>query len=172
MPQGGRLIIGTKAVDRTEPAIQDHPHLMPGGYVELYVSDTGVGIEKGIIPKIFEPFFTTKEQGKGTGLGLATVEGIVSQSRGLRLRGERTGAGDDVPHPPARGGARTRGRPGNPIAETADIGPPTILLVEEDPAVRGLVRQVLELEGYEVLAASSGPEASALRGSTGARSGC
>jgi PAS domain S-box-containing protein len=82
MPRGGKLVIGTKSIELSESFAQEHPPLQPGSHVVLSVTDTGTGMEKGIIRKIFEPFFTTKELGKGTGLGLATVEGIVSQSKG------------------------------------------------------------------------------------------
>ncbi|MBE0602522.1 MAG: PAS domain S-box protein, partial [Deltaproteobacteria bacterium] len=157
MPQGGKLIIGTKAADLPHALIEEHPNLVPGGYVELYVSDTGIGMDKGIIPRIFEPFFTTKEQGKGTGLGLATVEGIVGQSRGYVSVESEPGRGttfrillpevEEVPP-----------KPDGPVPEKAVGGRETILLVEDDPSVRSLVRQVLESEGYAVLTASTGAE--------------
>jgi len=142
MPQGGKLIIGTKAADLPQALVEEHPNLVPGGYVELYVSDTGIGMDKGIIPRIFEPFFTTKEQGKGTGLGLATVEGIVGQSRGYVSVESEPGRGTTfrILLPEVVGGRET------------------ILLVEDDPSVRSLVRQVLESDGYAVLTASTGAE--------------
>ncbi len=158
MPNGGKLVIGTKAVVVPETFVREHPNLVPGGYVELYVSDTGVGMEKGIIPKIFEPFFTTKEQGKGTGLGLASVEGIVSQSRGHVSVESEPGRGTtfriflpEVRREPAKDAA--------PVSEGAVGGREAILLVEDDPAVLDLVRRVLDSNGYAVIAARDGAEA-------------
>ena len=158
MPHGGKLIIGTKAVDLPESFAREHPHLVPGGYVELYVSDTGIGMEKGIIPKIFEPFFTTKEQGKGTGLGLASVEGIVSQSRGHVSVESEPGRGTTfrILLPEVERAPREARKS---VPEYAPGARETILVVEDEPAVRSLVRQVLDSDGFAVLTACDGAEA-------------
>ncbi len=157
MPHGGKLIIGTKAVDLPESFAREHPHLVPGGYVELYVSDTGIGMEKGIIPKIFEPFFTTKEQGKGTGLGLASVEGIVSQSRGHVSVESEPGRGTTfrILLPEVEQAPREARKS---VPEYAPGARETILIVEDEPAVRSLVRQVLDSDGFAVLTACDGAE--------------
>jgi PAS domain S-box-containing protein len=121
MPHGGRLVVGTRKADVPGPFAGETPAPPRGGYVELFVSDTGTGIEKGILPKIFEPFFTTKGVGKGTGLGLSTVEGIVIQSRGhvavesepgrgttFRIFLPEAGAGPEEPEDPPSGEAAGR----------------------------------------------------------------
>jgi two-component system sensor histidine kinase EvgS len=159
MPNGGKLVIGTKAVVVPETFVREHPNLLPGGYVELYVSDTGVGMEKGIIPKIFEPFFTTKEQGKGTGLGLASVEGIVSQSRGHVSVESEPGRGTTFRILLPEVGNEPPGAAAAPVPEGAVGGREAILLVEDDPAVLDLVRSVLDSNGYAVIAARDGAEA-------------
>jgi len=157
MPNGGKLVIGTKSVVLPESFVREHPNLLPGGYVELYVSDTGVGMEKGIIPKIFEPFFTTKEQGKGTGLGLASVEGIISQSRGHVSVDSEPGRGTTfrILLPEVK---REPPRAADPVPEGSVGGREAILLVEDDPAVLDLVRRVLDSNGYAVIAARDGAE--------------
>ncbi len=159
MPKGGRLTIETRNVTVEKGARRDIIGLEPGAYVMLAVRDTGHGMDAETRSHLFEPFFTTKEKGKGTGLGLSTVYGIVKQSKGSITVDSTPGQGttfriyfplidqDDA-------GA----------AGTADIPDPkhgreTILLVEDEPAVRGLVHETLRLHGYTVLEARHGIEA-------------
>jgi CheY-like chemotaxis protein len=158
MPHGGRLTLETVNVAPS----RDTAHSMglrPGPSVMLSVSDTGVGIPRALQDRIFEPFFTTKEQGKGTGLGLATVYGIVKQS----------GGDIEVDSAPGRG---TRFRIYLPVVDALEPyperepaggapmrGSETVLLVEDEEAVRELARDILESHGYTVLEATNGGEA-------------
>jgi signal transduction histidine kinase len=156
MPAGGRLTIQTTNVERNA---EDRLDSEPGPYVLLAVHDTGIGIAPETIPQIFEPFFTTKEEGRGTGLGLATVFGIVKQSGGeIRVDSERgRGTTFKVYLPHAR-------KPINPI-DSAEAnhkpaqGSETILLVEDEEPVRSLEREVLTASGYTVLEAHSASHA-------------
>ncbi|GIW52088.1 MAG: hypothetical protein KatS3mg081_1443 [Gemmatimonadales bacterium] len=161
MPQGGALRIETALADLSEPQAElDEPP--QGRYALLRVTDTGTGIPPEYLPRIFEPFFTTKEAGKGTGLGLATVYGVVRQHGGtVRVR-SRVGQGTtfEIFLPlrkesvTAAGAEEVRPRPKG--------GSETVLLVEDDPDVRSTVRTILERSGYRVLAASNGAEARGL----------
>jgi len=158
MPQGGRLRLETVnvSVNAHSPAIQ--PYVVPGEYVSLIVRDTGLGMDQETRARVFEPFFTTKEKGKGTGLGLATVYGIVKQSGGYIWVESDLGAGSVfqtlLPRVPA---------PADPqrVPEAPDFhsGGETILLVEDDPVVRRMAAEVLLSKGYRVLAAPSGADA-------------
>jgi PAS domain S-box-containing protein len=161
MPRGGELRIATFA-STVERGAGDKGELQPGAYVGFSVTDSGTGIAPEDLPRIFEPFFTTKGPGKGTGLGLATVYGIVSQHRGAVFVQSAPGQGSrfDIwlpastvpvrkPPPVSRGAAASAKRPQDAV----------ILLVEDDPHVRALTRTVLEREGYQVCEASHGPEA-------------
>jgi CheY-like chemotaxis protein len=162
MPSGGTLRLSTEVVNVDAAMAQTREGLVPGQYAALVVADTGVGIEPAELQKIFEPFYSTKGPGKGTGLGLATVYGIVKQSGGHVYVDSTPGAGcrftvllprveeheepgaDPAPHPaPPR-------------------GTEVVLLVEDEPVVRGAVRRQLERQGYAVLEASNGSEALAL----------
>jgi CheY-like chemotaxis protein len=162
MPRGGRLVIETSnaALDSTF-AVQHHG-VVPGDYVMLCVSDTGLGMDRETQTRIFEPFFTTKEQGKGTGLGLATVYGIVKQAAGYIWVYSEPGRGTTfkVYFPLAEVGSEPA-----ELVSTASakyFGIETVLLVEDEDGVRALVRQVLQKQGYKVLQASSGAEALAI----------
>jgi PAS domain S-box-containing protein len=159
MPQGGKLIIETANVELDQTYASQHPGTAPGHYVMLAVSDTGVGMDAATQARLFEPFFTTKELGKGTGLGLATVYGIVKQSGGDIWVYSEPGGGatfkiylprvdEAVPPPEAQ-----------PELLEGSGGVETILLVEDEVVVRALARQVLELNGYTVLEAGHGGEA-------------
>ena len=159
MPQGGRLIIETQNVDLDAEYVRRHVGARPGPHVMLAVSDSGVGIPREIERHIFEPFFTTKEPGKGTGLGLATVYGIVKQSGGYIECDSEPGRGTtfriylprvDVPAP----GVERLGRPAD-----AAGGTETILLVEDEEGVRELARDILRATGYTVIEARDGAEA-------------
>ncbi len=157
MPQGGRITIGTENV-----VVSDQLRLsgLPfGSYVMLSVSDTGHGIPAALRDRIFEPFFSTKEVGKGTGLGLSTVFGIVKQSGGYIILDSEVDQGSTFRiYLPRAGEARVpTPRDVAPLAELG--GSETILLAEDEEAVRALVRRILEKNGYKVLVARDGSEA-------------
>lgn len=162
MPDGGTLTIETanfvlREVDEGEPPLE------PGRYVTLAIRDTGVGIDAEMQAHIFEPFFTTKETGKGTGLGLATVLGIVEQSDGVIRCESRLGEGTTfrVFLPAVAETVYQEARPAAGLAE-APKGSEVILLVEDEDAVRKLARLVLEASGYTVLESRNGREGLAL----------
>lgn len=157
MPQGGRLRLATLnvSVSRETPAAQ--PFVSLGEYVALIVKDTGIGMDSETQAHVFEPFFTTKEKGKGTGLGLATVYGIVKQTGGYIWAESEVGAGSTFHTLLPR-----VAQPNDPhiVQEALDFGSggETILLVEDDPAVRRMAAEVLVNMGCFVLAAPSGAD--------------
>jgi two-component system, cell cycle sensor histidine kinase and response regulator CckA len=162
MPSGGELTIATRNAERDEAQARANPELPAGAYAVLEVTDTGCGMTEEVQAHLFEPFFTTKEVGKGTGLGLATVYGIVKQSGGHVEARSAVGRGStftiylpriDQPVPPPAPGQRP---------ESAPRGEEVVLLVEDEDALRVLARRVLEGNGYAVLEARNGPEALAL----------
>jgi len=157
MPEGGQLQIETLRTFVDEVQARRQGNIAPGDYVGLRVSDTGGGIAPDILPRIFEPFFTTKAPGKGTGLGLATVFGIVKQHGGwLDVDSEANKGSTFYVWLPAT----TAPVPDETTARSAVRGgSETILLVEDDAAVRAITRVVLERHGYRVLQAANGPEA-------------
>jgi nitrogen-specific signal transduction histidine kinase len=161
MPGGGTICIETANVDLDEGYAAEHAGATPGPHVMLSVGDSGIGMDRETQARIFEPFFTTKEKGKGTGLGLATVFGIVKQSGGsIHVRSEPgRGSTFEVYLPrtdqPATAPGRTSG------AVTAVSGG-TILVVEDDPQVRALIVRVLRNHDYRVLDAGDGAGALAL----------
>ncbi len=159
MPLGGRLTLETGFVRIDEGFARQHVGLRPGPHVRLTVRDTGVGMDGLIKAHLFEPFFTTKGPGKGTGLGLATVYGIVTQSGGaIRVDSEPgQGATFTIDLPRVDAPADLRGDPAIPTA--APHGSETVLLVEDEPEVRGLARDILHQQGYTVLEAADGDEA-------------
>jgi two-component system cell cycle sensor histidine kinase/response regulator CckA len=159
MPAGGKLVIGTEMVSFNEDTARMHPEARRGEFACLTVSDTGSGIAPEHIARLFEPFFTTKESGKGTGLGLATVYGIVKQHLGWVEVASRPGAGSTfkVFLPATQKPMVVRAESGPEAAPRG--GTETILLVEDDLPVQLLTRRALEAFGYRVLEASSGPEA-------------
>ena len=159
MPQGGKLTIETCDVDLSEADAAVHPGVRAGPYVRLSVTDTGVGISEAVKGHLFEPFFTTKAKGKGTGLGLAVVHGIVRQSGGHIEVESTVGSGTCVRiHLPLAAQAATPERHA-PGPSTAPRGSETILVVEDEQAVRELSRRVLAECGYAVLVAGDGDEA-------------
>ncbi|MBI4659431.1 MAG: response regulator [Verrucomicrobia bacterium] len=159
MPRGGCLVISASEAEVTPMMAQTNPEVQPGRHVCLSVSDTGVGIAPEILPHVFEPFFTTKEQGKGTGLGLATVYGIVKQHSGWVDVESRVGQGTIFRlFLPAYTSELTV--PVAPFEEGAvQGGHETILVVEDETAVRRLAVDVLRRHGYQAYAAGSGDEA-------------
>jgi PAS domain S-box-containing protein len=159
MPEGGRLRIATTVAHLNTESASANPEARPGDFVVLSVSDTGTGMDEATLAHAFEPFFTTKKTGKGTGLGLATVYGIVKQHDGWITVASAVGKGSsfDVYLPVA---------PNNPTAEpkaTSTLAPPrgseTILLVEDEEPLRGMMEELLTTLGYRVLKAANGPEA-------------
>jgi signal transduction histidine kinase len=160
MPKGGSLTIATHIVEVTEDQARTRPGARPGKFVCLRVTDTGMGMDEKILSRIFEPFFSTKEVGKGTGLGLATVYGIVNQHRGWVEVDSAVGVGTTfrVMFPalaPVRAGVPEK----TETDSTARGGNETILLVEDESPVRELVREILRHYEYEVIEAASGVEA-------------
>lgn len=155
MPRGGRLVIDTSSADFAESITSQQPHARPGSFVCLSITDTGCGIPREVLPRIFEPFFTTKEVGRGTGLGLATVYGIVQQHRGWIAVDSEIGQGTTFRVYLPRVFGTVELKPASTINQ-ARGGHETILVVEDEPAIRGLVHKVLVKLGYRVLEAATG----------------
>jgi PAS domain S-box-containing protein len=158
MPDGGTLSFATEHAEFDEDAARREGRISPGEYVVLTVRDTGAGMDEATLQRIFEPFFTTKGPGLGTGLGLSSVYGIVEQSGGVIRVASEPGVGTTftilfprVARPAAEVAPA-------PVAR-ASTGTETILLVEDDSSVRGLVTHTLESAGYRVLVADRPPEA-------------
>ncbi|HEX5856300.1 MAG TPA: PAS domain S-box protein, partial [Thermoanaerobaculia bacterium] len=159
MPGGGVLRIETANADVDEALAGAHAPNAPGRFVVLTVSDTGCGMDSETQRRVFEPFFTTKPKGKGTGLGLATVYGIVKQSGGFVSFSSEPGKGTTFRvHLPRTDEPAAMERSGAHLAAPTK-GTETILMVEDDDGVRRLACRVLESLGYTVLCAESGPEA-------------
>jgi len=155
MPEGGRLTLRTRNVDLDGSDVSQVPGAKPGSYVELMVIDTGTGMDTHTLAHIFEPFFTTKEEGKGTGLCLATVSGIVKQNGGHVLASSELGKGSSfrVLLPRTAEAVVTEGpilRPSPPAATRN-----TVLIAEDDGALRELISEMLTRSGYRALAAGS-----------------
>ena len=161
MPQGGQLTIETAGVDLDEISAGEHDGAKAGRHVTLTVSDTGSGMDRATRARIFEPFFTTKDVGKGTGLGLSTVFGIIKQSRGSISVTSETGKGTTFTvYFPVAGLVVLGPLPSIPPAAGHPLrGSETILLVEDEEAVRALARTILRKYGYTVLEAGSGGDA-------------
>jgi signal transduction histidine kinase/ActR/RegA family two-component response regulator/HAMP domain-containing protein len=159
MPRGGRLTIGIEPATIDVAFLETHPQARLGRFVRLRVTDTGFGMDSATMSRIFEPFFTTKDVGKGTGLGLATVYGIVKQHDGWL----------EVTSEPGKGSTFDVFLPASdqvpaPTQEAAEAGPivggsETILIVEDEPVLRSMARDILEECGYKILEAASGKEA-------------
>jgi CheY-like chemotaxis protein len=164
MATGGRLTIGTDDVvlDEAYAAAHAMTHLEPGPYVRLTVSDTGCGMDAVTVAKIFEPFFTTKPVGAGTGLGLSTVYGIVKQHDGFIWAYSEPGLGTTMklyfPAAMSEIDAAPEGK-APPEAPAPHIEPALVLVVEDEPAVRSLVRRSLEAAGLTVVEAENGRHA-------------
>lgn len=160
MPNGGTLLIETAPIELDELYTRQYLEVTPGSYIMLAVSDTGIGMNKETLSHVFEPFFTTKEQGKGTGLGLATVYGIIKQSGGHIGVYSEPGVGTSfkVYLPQLKGRVESAKEPVQ--LETGPVaGSETILVVEDEAVVRQLVSEVLAEGGYSVLEAVNGSEA-------------
>jgi nitrogen-specific signal transduction histidine kinase len=166
MPQGGRLTLETKNVEVDEAYARTYEGVPTGKYVMLAVSDTGVGMDSQTQARIFEPFFTTKEPGKGTGLGLATVYGVVKQMGGaIWVRSEPgQGTSFDIYLPQVEATEESVAPEARSVLVTVPSGTETVLLVEDQDGIRDLVREFLQRKGYEVLHATDGDQALRIAG--------
>jgi len=160
MPEGGILTIETGNIDLDEEYVRRHPGASPGPHVRISVEDTGCGISSDNLAHIFEPFYSTKEIGKGTGLGLATVYGIVKQSRGYVEVSSQPGRGSRFTALlPRRIATRREEIEVASVAEPQRIFRGTVLVVEDDEGIRNLIGKILGDFGYPVIEASDGVEA-------------
>jgi PAS domain S-box-containing protein len=162
MPEGGKLVIETQLVDVDDEGASLHPDARPGRFVVLSVTDTGVGMAPGVLQRIFEPFYTTKTTGAGTGLGLATVHGIVHQSGGWIAASSEPGRGACFRVYLAAAVRPEEAAPAQPAVAGDGRGSETVLLVEDHPEVRRLTREMLRQRGYRLIEAADGAEALAL----------
>jgi two-component system, cell cycle sensor histidine kinase and response regulator CckA len=159
LPDGGSVVLETAVIDLDADRAAQHVNMEAGRYAMLAISDNGVGMDEQTRSRVFEPFFTTKPAGRGTGLGLATVYGIVKQSGGNIWVYSEPGKGSTfkVYLPQTARAAKAAASPTDQREPHA--GSETILLVEDEPSVRALAKQILETCGYDVLEASDGAEA-------------
>jgi two-component system, cell cycle sensor histidine kinase and response regulator CckA len=171
MPDGGTLTIRTSNISVAEPMAAAGEMLPAGEYVRIDIVDTGTGIDPAIIDRIFEPFFSTKPMGAGTGLGLATVYGIVKQSGGhvviVSKQGEGTTFSIFLPRYAESAAAAAARREGVEEAARDLTGAGTILLVEDEDAVRLFSARTLRNKGYKVIEARSGEAALVIMGQDG-----
>jgi two-component system, cell cycle sensor histidine kinase and response regulator CckA len=159
MPNGGKLTIETATADLDKNYVRDHPMTKPGPYVMMAISDNGIGMDTETQARIFEPFFTTKAKGKGTGLGMSTVYGIVKQSDGFIWVYSEPGKGTTVKiYFPRETRAVVENSPETQIDPILH-GSETVLIVEDEMAVRSLASRILANYGYNVLEAEDGMEA-------------
>ncbi len=159
MPRGGTLSLETSNIQVDAAFARQYPGLIPGAYVRLQVADTGHGIPPDVMPRIFEPFFTTKELGKGSGLGLSTVYGVVKQSGGCVTVSSEPGKGTAFGIYLPRASELPDRRVPAPVAVASSVGTESILLVEDEVVVRDLVCEILQESGYVVRSAPSGADA-------------
>ena len=160
MPQGGTLIIATTLAHLSAAELLSYPEALPGEFIIITVSDTGIGMTNEVLRRLFEPFFTTKEKGKGTGLGLATAYGIVKQHQGWIEVSSELGRGSTFRVVLPRGEAVA------PLEATISSPAPgrlpgseTVLVVEDDAMVRSILRGMLKNDGYQVFEATCGDDA-------------
>jgi PAS domain S-box-containing protein len=158
MPSGGTLLVQTSVTDVGEVHAASRIGLPPGQYACMKISDTGVGMPRDVIDHAFEPFFTTKPKGEGTGLGLATVYGIVTQASGYVQIYSEPDIGTTITVMLPATGQGIQAEPA-PEQEPAGGGGETVLIVEDEPAMREVTRRILSRSGYHVIAAASGHEA-------------
>ena len=160
MPRGGTLSITANTVDIDHSYVLSHPEARSGRFLSLRVTDTGCGMDIGTMSRIFEPFFTTKEVGKGSGLGLATVYGIVKQHEGWIEVASELGKGSTFTlYFPARSEPVGVRKTATPSVTRVQGGQETVLVVEDEPVLRNLAQVILKECGYRVLEARSGVEA-------------
>jgi PAS domain S-box-containing protein len=168
LPNGGRIVIETSKVDLDSAYTLDHAVVRPGPYVLLAVTDTGIGMGADTVTHIFEPFYTTKESGRGTGLGLSTVYGIVKQSGGYIWVYSEIGKGTTFKvYLPRVHDAIQASPAAETLAPTARKGSETVLLVEDEPALRELAQTVLSERGYQVIEALTPEDAERLARNNG-----
>ena len=158
MPQGGSITLETRNVDLDAAFCADNPWAREGSFVRLSVTDTGCGMGEETITRVFEPFFTTKEVGKGTGLGLATVHGIVEQHEGLIQVTSLPGSGTTFAVYLPQATHEIADKP-EPAGEVLVGGDETVLVAEDDPSVRRVIARTLGDHGYKMLMACNGSEA-------------
>lgn len=166
MPNGGKFVISTRNMELGYQEIRHHVGMSPGNYVTISVTDTGHGMTEDVKAHLFEPFFTTKEKGKGTGLGLATCYGIIRRSGGFISVDSKPnqGATFEIYFPQIKQ-AKASSKNQKQKDETDDAhaelpqGTETVLLAEDEPAVRNLTAHVLRNQGYKVIEAANGEEA-------------
>lgn len=155
MPQGGRLTVRTQNVVLDSAFCREHPQVEPGEYVSIAVSDTGTGIDEETLKRVFEPFFTTKESGKGSGLGLAMVNGFAEQSGGVATIESQRGRGTTVRLLLPRSREARTEREDTIATKAVPGGNETILVVEDDADLRETVVTALSQLGYRALPAAN-----------------
>jgi two-component system, cell cycle sensor histidine kinase and response regulator CckA len=159
MPHGGKIIIETADLELDEAYARAHPKVQPGPYVVLSVSDTGTGMSAETLLRIFEPFFTTKPPGEGTGLGLAMVYGAMQQAGGHIGVYSEEGKGTTLRLYFPQVAEKVKTRPSAATDASLSHGSETVLLVEDESALREMTAELLRGEGYTVLEAADGPTA-------------
>ena len=165
MPRGGTMTIRTANLTLDGAVVHGHPEVQAGPYVLLAISDTGIGMTGEVKQHLFEPFFTTKGVGKGTGLGLASVYGIVKQNGGEIVVESEPGRGTILSiYLPSAGGEAPSAGASVQVAAAAPPGNETILLLEDHEGVLELAEHILREQGYRVMTARDGPQALALAG--------
>jgi two-component system cell cycle sensor histidine kinase/response regulator CckA len=158
MPDGGRLVVETRNVELNDDFCRVHSYGMPGNYVQLLISDTGTGMDAATLQRMFEPFFTTKELGRGTGLGLATVYGLVKQPEGFINVYSELGQGTTFHlYFPASVGTPEGRAPISVVPVSR--GTETILVADDHEGLREIASEVLSSQGYTVISAKNGEEA-------------